>query len=433
MRDDYRRRPSRRGVLAGGIAGAAVVGTAALAWPEGDHGGGHDAYFTGLSAALTKAGVAQPVLVVDTTRLDANIKAVGDTLGKAGGQAKGLRIVVKSLPCHDLMDRVAAGLKTKRYMVFNQPMLVEMGTRVPDADMLMGKPLPVAAAAAYYDQLGAQAPGPQWLIDTPERLAQYTAMAKARGVALSVNFEIDVGLHRGGLTDPAALAAMLAGLDPAVTACGLMGYDPHVAKMPGVFDMRGKALARAKDIYARMAGVLREKAPLKDGQAPHTFNTAGSPTYALHTDDPVATEVAVGSAFVKPTDFDIDTLAHHQPACFIATPVLKVAEPGLIPGLESLAGVAAFFDPNTARAFFVQGGHWLANPVSPPGLRLSGLYGRSSNQERWSGSRRVPLKPDDWVFLRPSQSEAVLLQFGPLLAYDGAAITGRWPVFEMSA
>ncbi|MBB6254448.1 alanine racemase [Nitrospirillum iridis] len=426
-------RPTRRRVLTGGIAAGAVAGVGALAWPEPDRGGGHDAYFTGLSAALTLAGVAQPVMVVDTGRLSANIKAVGDTLGKAGDRAKALRIVVKSLPSHELMHRAATGLKTNRFMVFNQAMLVEMGTRVPDADFLMGKPLPVAAAAAYYDRLGAQAPGPQWLIDTPERLGQYTAMAKARGVALKVNFEIDVGLHRGGLTDPAALAAMLAGLDPAVTACGLMGYDPHVAKMPGVFDMRGKALARAKDIYARMAGVLKEKAPLKDGQSPYTFNTAGSPTYALHTDDPVATEVAVGSAFVKPTDFDIDTLAHHQPACFIATPVLKVAEPGLIPGLESLAGIAAFFDPNTARAFFVQGGHWLANPVSPPGLQLSGLYGRSSNQERWSGSRRVPLRPDDWVFLRPTQSEAVLLQFGPLLAYDGGAITGTWPVFEMSA
>ncbi|MDE1146785.1 MAG: alanine racemase [Azospirillaceae bacterium] len=428
---------SRRRVLAGAVAVGAVGAAGALAWPEPDRGGGHDAYFTGLSAALTKAGVAEPVMVVDTPRLAANIKAVGDTLGKVGGQAggtpKALRVVVKSLPCHDLLDAVTAGLNTNRYMVFNQPMLVEMAGRNPDADVLMGKPLPVAAAAAYYDKLGAGAPGPQWLIDTPERLAQYTAMAKARGVALKVNFEIDVGLHRGGFTDPAVLAALLAGLDPSVTACGLMGYDPHVAKMPPVFDMRGRALAKAKAIYADMAGVLREKAPLKDGQAPYTFNTAGSPTYALHTDDPVATELAVGSAFVKPTDFDIDTLAHHQPACFIATPVLKVAEPGLIPGLEGLAGIAAFFDPNTRKAFFVQGGHWLAQAVSPPGLQLSGLYGRSSNQERWSGSAHVPLKPDDWVFLRPTQSEAVLLQFGALVAFDGHTVTGRWPVFDMSA
>ena len=410
-------RVSRRGVIVGG---AVIAGAAALAWPKSDKGGGHDAYFTQLSRSLSKAGIAEPVLVVDTQRLAANIRAVSDTLGGR----KALRVVVKSLPCHDLVDAIAGGIGTSRYMVFNQPMLAEMAARHPDGDYLMGKPLPVAAAAAYYDRLGASAPGPQWLIDTPERLDQYQAMAKARSIPLKVNFEIDVGLHRGGFKAPEALAATLDRLDPATRASGLMGYDPHVAKVP----WQGRALAEAERIYAAMAGVLRAKA-----SGDLTLNTAGSPTYRLHVDDAVATEVAVGSAFVKPTDFDIDTLAHHVPACFIATPVLKVEEPAPIPGLEPLAGITAWHDPNQRRAIFVQGGHWLAEPASPPGLSLSGLYGRSSNQERWAGSASVPLHPDDWVFFRPTQSEAVLLQFGPLVAYDGREAVGRWPVFPMSA
>jgi D-serine deaminase-like pyridoxal phosphate-dependent protein len=360
------------------------------------------------------------VLVVDTQRLAANIRAVADTLGGR----KHLRVVVKSLPCHDLIDAVGQGLGTDRYMVFNQPMLAEMAARHPDGDYLMGKPLPVAAAGAYYDRLGTSAPSPQWLIDTPERLAQYQAMAKAKGIALKVNFEVDVGLHRGGFKAPEALAAALDGLDPATRPLGLMGYDPHVAKVP----WRGRALAEAEKIYAAMAGVLRSKT-----SGDLTLNTAGSPTYRLHVDDAVATEVAVGSAFVKPVDFDIDTLAHHVPACFIATPVIKVEQPAPIPGLEPLAGLTAWHDPNQRRAFFIQGGHWLAEPVSPPCLSLSSLYGRSSNQERWAGSVSVPLHPDDWVFFRPTQSEAVLLQFGPLVAFDGRDATGRWPVFPMSA
>ena len=42
--------------------------------------GGHDAYFAGLQAALKRAGVAQPTLVVDRQRLDANVAAVRATL-----------------------------------------------------------------------------------------------------------------------------------------------------------------------------------------------------------------------------------------------------------------------------------------------------------------------------------------------------------------
>ena len=46
-----------------------------------------------------------------------------------------------------------------------------------------------------------------------------------------------------------------------------------------------------------------------------------------------------------------------------------------------------------------------------------------------NGSRAVGLQVDDQVFLRPQQSEAVLLQFGDLLALRGGRIVERWPVY----
>jgi D-serine deaminase-like pyridoxal phosphate-dependent protein len=49
------------------------------------------------------------------------------------------------------------------------------------------------------------------------------------------------------------------------------------------------------------------------------------------------------------------------------------------------------------------------------------------------GSASVDLHADDYVFLRPTQSEAVLLQFGDLLVYDGKEIVERWPTFPVSA
>ena len=89
--------------------------------------------------------------------------------------------------------------------------------------------------------------------------------------------------------------------------------------------------------------------------------------------------------------------------------------------------------PNRARAFFIYGGYWKALPDSPPGLSTNPLYGRSTNQEMLNGSRRVELAVDDWVFLRPTQSEFVFLQFGDIAVYDEGKIAERWPVFAQGA
>ena len=64
------------------------------------------------------------------------------------------------------------------------------------------------------------------------------------------------------------------------------------------------------------------------------------------------------------------------------------------------------------------------------GLINNGLFGRSTNQELLNGSRNIHLQTDDWVFLRPTQSEFVFLQFGDIAVYDGGAIIERWPVFS---
>ena len=63
------------------------------------------------------------------------------------------------------------------------------------------------------------------------------------------------------------------------------------------------------------------------------------------------------------------------------------------------------------------------------GLQSNSVYGRSSNQEMVNGSSAVGLTIEDQVFLRPTQTEAVLLQFGDLLAVRGGKIVDTWPVY----
>ena len=414
----------RRTVLIGGGA-LALAGIGTWAARPQEMGAMHDSYFNGLAAALKRAGLNKPVLVVDRQRLKANIAAIRQSTMAA---KLPLRVVAKSLPSPRLLDAITQGMGTQRLMVFSADMLRQLVPLYPQADLLGGKPLPVSEFLRVVSD-PATDPGPrmQWLIDTPQRLSEYAEAAKARGMALRVSLEIDVGLHRGGLADPGALAAAVRQAKSAgVEVAGLMGYEPHVPKMPDA----DAAWADAQGAYAKAIDILRA-----EGLDPArlTLNSAGSPTFRRHCRGTVANEVSVGSAFVKPGDFDYEDLADLVPAAFIATPVLKASQDQPLPGIEALSGAMHWWDRNTTRGFFIHGGHWLAKPVSPQGLAYSKLMGRSSNQELLTGSNRITLKPDDTVFLRPDQSEALFLQFGDIAVFDGREIAESWPSLPISA
>ena len=70
-------------------------------------------------------------------------------------------------------------------MVFHQPFLNAVAQAFPNSDVLLGKPMPVAAVETFYRTLGPAKFDPetqvQWLIDSPERLLQYQALAGALG------------------------------------------------------------------------------------------------------------------------------------------------------------------------------------------------------------------------------------------------------------
>lgn len=405
-------------------------GAAAIGLRPAETGAPHDAFFTRLSKALRNAGLTQPTLVIERERLHANARQVRANLDR--GLA--LRLVNKSLPSLPLLDEVARLTGTQRQMVFNLPYLRLLAEQRPDSDVLLGKPFTAAAAS----QLLAQPPRSgfdtskqvQWLVDSPARLAQYRDLARGQRLPLRINLEIDVGLHRGGVPDEATLQQVIALLreEPLLRWSGLMGYDAHTEKIPDIGGTRTSARAHVLQTYAARLKALQASGLMPvDGQL--TLNTGGSPTYRLHREGGPANEVAVGSALVKPTDFDTPLLADLQAAAWIATPVLKV-QGFLAPnGVEPLGQAAQWWDRNQRTAHFIHGGHWLAQPESPEGLQASGLIGPSSNQQLFLGSGRQGLQPDDLVFFRPTQSEAVLQQFGDIAVVEGDRVVAMWPVF----
>ena len=394
--------------------------------------GRHNPYFDRLNSLMRAKGPGHPVLVLDLDILDRNI----DELKNLIGSPERFRLVVKSLPSLALIRYILERTGTAKLMVFHRPFLNLAAAQFPQADILLGKPLPVQAFRTYFHVKNERFPGSpdktvQWLIDTPERLHQYRDAARALGKKIRVNIEIDVGLHRGGVPEPALLAPMLKTIneDPMyLDLSGFMGYDPHVARSGKLFIPRSMALAQVTARYRKFIRYLQSEFPALY-HPDLTFNGAGSPTYALYRKKDLLNDLSVGSALVKPANFDLRSLKGHRPALFIATPLLKKSSGVRIPFLGPLSGLLYKVKPAWRTTLFIYGGYWKAVPLSPAGLVFNTLYGRSSNQEMLNGPEAVALEVDDYVFLRPAQSEAVMLQFGDLFVVRGDQYVGRWPVF----
>jgi len=405
--------------LGAAAAGNVLWSPASRATGPGAAATGHDDYFSRLNAMLKRDGPGRPVMLVDVARMHHNI----DALAGSVGPDKTYRVVVKSLPSVPLVRRVMQRARTDALMVFHQPFLNAVAENFPAADALLGKPMPVAAARTFYRNLDASrydaARRVQWLIDTPERLRQYLALARELGVKMRINVEIDVGLHRGGLTEPAALAAILEVIrdDPAHLAfSGLMGYEPHLTGLKA--DLEHPAVQAVLAEYRGYLDTIRSAGIALEGL---TLNGAGSHTLRIYEQDRTMNDLAAGSGVVMPTDFDTYHLTGNRPAVFIATPVLKRYD-----GNPFMPDPA----PDMGRLYYIYGGYWKAKMVSP--ARTGEPIYQSTNQSPITTSRAVDLAVDDYMFLRPSQSEFVLLQFGDLLAVDDGAIVERWPVFDQS-
>jgi len=415
------------------IAAGAAAAAAFFGLKPKDSGASYTPYFKELNDELKKRGPYKPAMLVDLDKLDRNIQ----TLITGLDRRLAYRIVAKSLPSPELLGHIMQTARTNKLMVFHQPFINQVAERFPQADLLVGKPIPVRSAETFYRKFSGQSgfePSQQlqWLIDTQQRLDQYQALAQKRKVRIRINVEIDIGLHRGGLQTSAELVPIVDQIlaDPEHLAfAGLMGYDAHAVKIPGILKSKEKAFTESQAKYGEFLELLQSKYP-QIHMNRLCLNGAGSPTVNLHKKETLINDIAAGSCLVKPTDFDLPTLQDYVPAAYIATPVLKRLKGTTIPAIESLKGLLRWWDPNTRQVFFIYGGKWMARYESPGGLRDNGLYGPSTNQQMVNGSENIDLNVDDHIFLRPAQSEFVFLQFGDLLALRSGRIVDRWPILR---
>lgn len=423
---------NRRGFLIG--LGALAAGGWLLR-PD-NRGAAHAPYFLKINDTLKEHGPGRPLMLVDHPRLAANCQTLMTMLP----DGKAFRIVAKSLPSVPLIQEVMTHTGSQRVMVFHQPFMNALADAVPGCDMLLGKPMPVQAARQFYRELGNQhgfAPARQlqWLVNSLPRLEQYLSLARELDQPMRINVEIDVGLHRGGLTEPQQLDALLERIHAHpdhLSFSGFMGYDAHVGKLPAFIENATEGHRKTEARYQAFIQRLYQQAPHYRSQS-LCFNGAGSPTIALYDETSVVNELSAGSCLVKASDFELPQLSSFQPAVFIAAPVIKAIDGLALPGPVPLGDAWQRWDPNRQRTYFIYGGYWKARPESPAGIQANGVYGASTNQMMYNGSAETALTMDDQIFFRPTQSEFVLLQFGDLAVWDGRRISDWWPVLSQGS
>lgn len=248
---------------------------------------------------------------------------------------------------------------------------------------------------------------------------------------LRVSLEINIGLCRGGFELSNIDAALgFLGTSVGLTLSGFMGYEGHVPFTPRIPLGPGQSdeLSKSTKLYSAFVARL----PVSDPEL--CFNTAGSRTLPLYqqTHRP-ANDFTVGSALVKPFDFDCPALDAMRPALFIGAPLIKRIQVP-VPFLPRLVwSLYCLWNPTYSESLYLLNAGLPVHPFSPTGLKLNpilpshpGLALNLLPTQALYHAFKSNLGLGDYVFLRPSEGDAMLcfstlhlIRGGSLLALAG--------------
>jgi D-serine deaminase-like pyridoxal phosphate-dependent protein len=439
----------RRFLLIFGIVTLLLIGVGFLIKPKdrtahlSESEKASDAYFAAISQELVDNGSGLPAAVVDLDRLDQNI----DLVKARVRSPRALRVVEKSLPSLDLLRYVLNRAGTRRIMAFHLSRLelILKELNVGTLDILMGKPMPAKAVKAMLVRAPEADDQVSWLVDSESRLEDYVKVARDLKRRIKVSLEIDVGLRRGGFADEASFSRALELLrreQQWLEFTGLMGYDGHVPKVPFYFglgykDARARTLRTALSRFERFYTLAKEALPgsFHRGAGSRAdqlvFNSGGSRTYPDYDKlTTVVNDLALGSAFILPENFETDNVAGHQAAVFLAAPVLKKLTTRPLPFLEYFWALLSFWNRNLEQGYVLYGGGWPNRIVGPAAVQPAWFYELNShnllpNQTIVTSSKQLNLKEGDYVFFRPGEGDAIVA-FQNIYAFRKGKILETW-------
>jgi D-serine deaminase-like pyridoxal phosphate-dependent protein len=239
---------------------------------------------------------------------------------------------------------------------------------------------------------------------------------------------VHLGLRRSPLRTPIeALELVRSAKDlPNVRINSIMGYEGHIAgtndNVPGkglnnIF-IRFIKWQSINEFSARRDEIV--KALHAEGLQLEIVNGGGSGSLVSTLQDPLVTEVTVGSGFYCSALFHHFKEVHYRPAAFFATQVVRIPAQGLVTclggGYPASGGV---------------GLEKLPKPVLPVGLTYLPLEGAGEVQTPLQLPKDCPkLELGDPVIFQHAKAGELCERFSELALIQNGKIIGRVPTYR---
>lgn len=242
-------------------------------------------------------------------------------------------------------------------------------------------------------------------VDDASNIREISAAADSAGVTIDLLVDIDVNLHRCGVTpeEAPALCALISDL-PAVRLRGLMGYEGHVMGLPD--EEKEQETAASASILARAHDLCRA-----DGHEIGALSGGGSGNYRYVLKQGVLNELQAGGAALMDLTYEGMGVGGHQRALSLVCQVVSAASP------ERAAGDAGWK---------ATGRHTgLPTVVNPDGWRCVGLSAEHTHFSRDDGDT---LRIGDRVEMIPHYSDSTVLLHRTLHAHRDGVVEEAWEI-----
>jgi D-serine deaminase-like pyridoxal phosphate-dependent protein len=349
---------------------------------------------------LPIAELDTPALLLDLERLDFNIDLMAGHLRERG---VAWRPHAKAFKCPAIAHRLrrAGAIGVTVAKVSEAEVMAACGIDdILIAHLVVG-PSKVDRLAALQKQADVKV-----TVDHAEQVTPLGRAAIAAGAAIGVLVDVDIGMHRTGVStsDAAVALARQVGSTAGLHFDGLMGYEGHTLMIP---DQAEKKVAVAAAI-ARLLDARR--AVEADGQECRIVSAGGSGSYQYTADIAGLTEIQAGGGIF---------------ACQFYTQICKVI--GHRAALTVLATVVS--RPARDRAILDIGQKSISQHRTPPVLRdypSASITGLSAEHAVVSTPSANELRIGEKVHVIPGYSDFTFVLHDRVLGFRNGKVQAAW-------
>jgi D-serine deaminase-like pyridoxal phosphate-dependent protein len=242
-------------------------------------------------------------------------------------------------------------------------------------------------------------------VDDPANIREISAAADSAGVSIDLLVDIDVNLHRCGVTPKEApgLCALIADL-PAIRLRGLMGYEGHVMGLPD------EEKERETQVSASILAHANELCQ-SDGHEINVLSGGGSGNYRYVLNQGVLNELQAGGAALMDLTYELMGVDGHRRALTLACQIVSSA------GDQRAAGDAGW--KSTGRHT------GLPSVIRPDGWECVGLSAEHTHLSRDGGE---PVQIGDRIELLPHYSDSTVLLHRTMYAHRDGVVEEIWEI-----